>query len=116
MLPAAEADEALYKAKANLMANKEMVNYLMLHNNLSSFNADVKAELQSRITKFGECFMNKKPEEIVDFYTEDCRVLAPGAPAVQGREGIQVSYNLVMNGLYQCIGSANIGKLRIDRK
>jgi ketosteroid isomerase-like protein len=46
--------------------------------------------------------MNKKPEEIVNFYTEDCRVFAPGAPAVQGREGIQVSYNLVMNDLYQC--------------
>ncbi|CAB4003569.1 Hypothetical predicted protein [Paramuricea clavata] len=54
--------------------------------------ADVKAELQSRVTKFGECFMNKKPEEIVNFYTEDCLVLAPGAPAVQGREALKAFF------------------------
>jgi ketosteroid isomerase-like protein len=58
--------------------------------------------------------MNKKPEEIINFYTDDCRVLPPGVPAVQGREGKQV-YNLVMNGMCQCT-VVPIGKLRINRK
>ncbi|CAB4003567.1 Hypothetical predicted protein [Paramuricea clavata] len=58
--------------------------------------ADVKAELQSRVAKLGECFVDKKPEEIINFYTDDCRVLPPGAPAVQGKEALKAFFGAMM--------------------
>ena len=34
-----------------------------------------------------EVMMNKKFDEVQNFYTDDCKVMPPGAPMIVGKEG-----------------------------
>ena len=41
-----------------------------------------------------------KNEELYNFYTDDCKVMAPGEEIVTGKEGIEISHAFNINVNY----------------
>ena len=50
--------------------------------------ADIKAELQAQLKKMEGALAAGNQDEIISFYTNDCRLLPPGAPMKVGEHGI----------------------------
>ena len=62
---------------------------------------DIKAELQAQLKKMEGAMAAGNQDEIISFYTNDCRLLPPGAPMKVGEHGI----------LFICL----VGALPVDR-
>ena len=43
--------------------------------------------------KLEEMMLAKNHDELFKFYTDDCRIFAPGAPMVVGKEGVPMFMN-----------------------
>ena len=48
----------------------------------------IKGELQAVAKQMEELMSAGKQDEIINFYTDDCRVLSPGVPMMVGKEGM----------------------------
>ncbi len=48
---------------------------------------DIKAEIEAQMKKMEEVMLAKKNDEMINFYTDDCRVLPASAPMLVGKEG-----------------------------
>ncbi|CAB3976713.1 Hypothetical predicted protein [Paramuricea clavata] len=51
--------------------------------------ADIKAEIQAQMKKMEEAMLAGKQDEMVNFYTDDCRVLPAGAPMLVGKDALR---------------------------
>ena len=49
---------------------------------------DIKVELQAQLKKMEAAMAAGQQDEIINFYTNDCRLLPPGAPIVVGDDDI----------------------------
>ena len=54
---------------------------------LFSLTVDIKQEIQARLDKMSELSDAGKKDEVLNYYTEDCAVMAPGYEIFSGREG-----------------------------
>lgn len=50
--------------------------------------ADIRQEIQTQLTKINEAISNGKNEELFSYYTEDCKMMAPGHEIASGKEGL----------------------------
>ena len=49
---------------------------------------DIKGEIQAVAKQMDELMSAGKQDEMINFYTDDCRVLPPGVPMMVGKEGM----------------------------
>ena len=54
---------------------------------LFSQTTDFKQEIQARFDEISELFVAGKKDEVINYYTEDCAVMAPGYEVLSGKEG-----------------------------
>ena len=56
---------------------------------------DIKAEIQAQVKKLEEMMLAKNHDELFKFYTDDCRIFAPGAPMVVGKEALKAFFGVM---------------------
>lgn len=49
--------------------------------------ADIKSEIQAQVDKMTEVMKTKNYNDMVNFYTDDCKVMPAGAEMIVGKEG-----------------------------
>ena len=54
---------------------------------LFSQTVDIKQEIQARLDEMADLLDAGKKDEVLNYYTEDCAVMAPGYEIFSGREG-----------------------------
>ena len=67
------------------------------------------------MNKLEEAMLAKNQDEIFKFYTDDCRILAAGAPMVVGKEGIPMFINFFVKDVISVLNSPEPSASNIDQ-
>ena len=59
---------------------------------------DTRAEIEALATEFSKAFNNQDAVELATFYTEDCKMLPPNLPLVEGRAGVEAFCRQMIEG------------------
>lgn len=65
--------------------------------------ADLLKEIQAQFDNMSDLIIKEQNDDLVNIYTDECKVLAPGTEMIVGKEGV-LAYTKVMAGFADKIG------------